>query len=81
MSKKIVLVTGAGSGIGRAVSLALQSHGYTVILAGRRVTQLEQTASLGAPGSVRMIPIPCDLTVEAELFGTLDGRADALGQR
>ncbi len=48
MSNKIALVTGAGSGIGRAVSVALQSHGYTVVLAGRRVTQLEGTASLGA---------------------------------
>jgi len=72
MSKKIALVTGAGSGIGRAVSLALQSHGYTVILAGRRVTQLEQTASLGVPGAGRMIPIPCDLTVEAEVRRLFD---------
>ena len=37
MTSKIALVTGAGSGIGRAVSLAFQSAGYRVVLAGRRL--------------------------------------------
>ena len=46
-SSKIALVTGAGSGIGRAVSLALQAAGYSVVLAGRRAGELERTASLG----------------------------------
>jgi len=44
---KVALVTGAGSGIGRAVSLALHAAGYHVVLAGRRAAQLEQTASSG----------------------------------
>ena len=42
MSTKIALVTGAGSGIGRAVSLALQKAGYSVVLAGRREEELEE---------------------------------------
>jgi len=42
---KIALVTGAGSGIGRAVSLALQAAGYSVVLAGRRAEPLERTAA------------------------------------
>ena len=44
MTVKIALVTGAGSGIGRAVALALAKVGYTVVLAGRRLPQLEQVA-------------------------------------
>ena len=41
---KIALVTGAGTGIGRAVSLALVGDGYAVVLAGRRKEPLEETA-------------------------------------
>ena len=48
MTNKIALVTGAGSGIGRAVSLALQSAGYSVVFAGRRAAQLDQTAALAS---------------------------------
>jgi NAD(P)-dependent dehydrogenase (short-subunit alcohol dehydrogenase family) len=75
---KIAVVTGAGSGIGRAVSLALDSAGYSVVLAGRRAAQLEQTAALGS----RMLCVPTDVanpdSVRAlfaktkEAFGRLD---------
>ncbi len=43
----IALVTGAGSGIGRAVALGLQAGGYSVALAGRRAAALDQTVALG----------------------------------
>lgn len=60
MASKIALVTGAGSGIGRAVSLALRGAGYSVVLAGRRPAELEQTAAL-APGG-GMIAVPADVS-------------------
>ena len=44
-SKKIAIVTGAGSGIGRAVALALYQDGWSIVLAGRREEQLIETAS------------------------------------
>jgi len=55
MTSKIALVTGAGSGIGRAVSIALTSAGFSVVLAGRRVEELEKTAAL-ATGKTSVVP-------------------------
>ena len=75
------LVTGAGSGIGRAVSLALVGAGYSVVLAGRRRDQLEGTAT-AATGSGATLVVPTDVSdpvsVEAlfaetkAFFGRLD---------
>jgi NAD(P)-dependent dehydrogenase (short-subunit alcohol dehydrogenase family) len=62
MSSKIALVTGAGSGIGRAVSLALHSAGFAVVLAGRREAQLAETAALAGPEGPRMLAVPTDIT-------------------
>ena len=49
---KIALVTGAGSGIGRAVSTALAQAGFTLALAGRRAEELEKTAALTGAGTL-----------------------------
>ena len=57
-SNKVAVVTGAGSGIGRAVSLSLIGAGYRVALAGRRRESLEETAGLatGVPGRSLVVP-------------------------
>jgi NAD(P)-dependent dehydrogenase (short-subunit alcohol dehydrogenase family) len=60
-AQKIALVTGAGSGIGRASSLALLREGWTVVLAGRRLETLEQTAAL-APADARSLALPTDVS-------------------
>ena len=46
-ANKIAIVTGAGTGVGRAASLALMNAGFTVVLAGRRIEMLEETKKLG----------------------------------
>ena len=79
---KVAIVTGAGSGIGRAVSLTLHDAGYTVALAGRRVEKLQETAAKANPDGAPMLPIPTDISqpeaVRAlfaktkEAFGRLD---------
>ena len=58
---KVAIVTGAGSGIGRAVALALQAAGYAVALAGRRVPELEQTAAMADPAGDPMLALPTDV--------------------
>jgi NAD(P)-dependent dehydrogenase (short-subunit alcohol dehydrogenase family) len=58
---KFAVVTGAGSGIGRAVALALQGDGYSVALAGRRVAELEKSAAMGAAAGGRMLVTPADV--------------------
>jgi NAD(P)-dependent dehydrogenase (short-subunit alcohol dehydrogenase family) len=76
---KVALVTGAGSGIGKAVALALVQEGYAVVLAGRRKEMLEATAN--AAGA-RTLVVPTDVGQPAsvralfartqETFGRLD---------
>ncbi|HXI59779.1 MAG TPA: SDR family oxidoreductase [Polyangia bacterium] len=60
--KKIALVTGAGSGIGRAAALALLEDGYNVVLAGRRRDALERTAKDSGGASSRTLVVPTDVT-------------------
>ena len=77
--KKVALVTGAGSGIGRAAAIALSQGGFALVLAGRRKAPLDETAALlageglavpadvGDPGSVAAL-----FQVAKERFGRLD---------
>ena len=81
MDKPIAVVTGAGSGIGRAVALALIAEGYHTFLAGRREDKLTETAAL-AVGSCT--PVACDVTSESSVKSLFDqvqrdgGRIDVL---
>jgi NAD(P)-dependent dehydrogenase (short-subunit alcohol dehydrogenase family) len=81
-TRKIALVTGGGSGIGRAVSLALQSAGYAVVVAGRRAAELERTAASATSAGGPIVPVPTDVSKPdsvrtlfartREIFGRLD---------
>ncbi len=56
------MVTGAGSGVGRAVALALQSNGYSVVLVGRRSEKLEETAAMSVGNGGRMLAVAADVS-------------------
>lgn len=59
--ERIAIVTGAGSGIGRAVAIALFNDGWSIVLAGRREKQLVETAN--ACGVNRTLVVPTDITI------------------
>src|SRR5215469_10760290 len=61
-NEKTALVTGAGSGIGRATALALLREGYSVVLAGRRPDALERTAAEAGPAAGRALAVPADVS-------------------
>jgi NAD(P)-dependent dehydrogenase (short-subunit alcohol dehydrogenase family) len=58
---KVAVVTGAGSGIGRSVSLAFAREGCSVVLAGRRIEALEETVAQTGASRERMLAVPTDV--------------------
>jgi NAD(P)-dependent dehydrogenase (short-subunit alcohol dehydrogenase family) len=61
-TEKFALVTGAGSGIGKCIALALMRDGYSVALAGRRKEPLEATAQEGQATGMRTLIVPTDIS-------------------
>jgi NAD(P)-dependent dehydrogenase (short-subunit alcohol dehydrogenase family) len=80
MAKKIALVTGAGSGIGRASALALQAAGWSVTLVGRRAAELEQTAQKAQSDGGRMLPIPADVSKPEDVTVLFERTAREFGR-
>ena len=79
---RIAVITGAGSGIGQSVALALLREGYSVALAGRRAESLEATVAAAGDARNRVLAVPTDVTQEdsvqnlftktVEKFGRVD---------
>ncbi len=79
---KVAVVTGAGTGVGKAVALALMREGYAAVLAGRRTDKLDETASEGKATGAKTLVVPTDVSDQAsvkalfaktrETFGRLD---------
>jgi NAD(P)-dependent dehydrogenase (short-subunit alcohol dehydrogenase family) len=81
---KVAMVTGAGSGIGRASALALLDAGYHVVLAGRRADALNETAALAGTLGANTLAVPTDATDPAAVKALFEatrarfGRLDVL---
>jgi NAD(P)-dependent dehydrogenase (short-subunit alcohol dehydrogenase family) len=77
MQGKVALVTGAGSGIGRAVAIGLAGAGYRVAIAGRRAQPLEETSAAAGGG---LLIIPTDVTDEKAVAVMVEGTVGHYGR-
>ena len=77
---KIAIVTGAGTGIGKASSLALVKDGWTVVLAGRRKEPLEVTAAAAKALGGRSMVVPTDVADPASIKALFAATKDSFGR-
>jgi NADP-dependent 3-hydroxy acid dehydrogenase YdfG len=77
---KIAVITGAGSGIGRASAHCLLEDGWTVVLAGRRKQMLEETATLGNAPPPRTLVVPTDVSDAASIAALFDAVKSTYGR-
>ncbi|HET6575507.1 MAG TPA: SDR family oxidoreductase, partial [Fimbriiglobus sp.] len=76
----VAIVTGAGSGIGRATALALLREGYSVVLAGRRADALDETVARSGPATGRALAVPTDVTDPASVRALFERTRAAFGR-
>ena len=77
---RVAVVTGAGTGIGKAATLALLGDGYRVVLAGRRVEPLDQTISESGAATGRAVAVPTDVTDPLAVQALLARAQQAFGR-
>jgi NAD(P)-dependent dehydrogenase (short-subunit alcohol dehydrogenase family) len=77
--QKVAVITGAGTGIGKAAALALLKEGYRVVLAGRRAELLEKTAAESGAGP-RALAVPTDVSNPESVRILFQKTKDAFGR-
>jgi len=77
---RIALVTGAGSGIGRAAALALLDKDYAVVLCGRRAEALQETAALAGAAHARTLVVPANVGDPADVQGLFARTKERFGR-
>jgi NAD(P)-dependent dehydrogenase (short-subunit alcohol dehydrogenase family) len=78
--QKVALITGAGTGIGKAVALALMKDGYAAVLAGRRKDKLEETANEGKATGAKSLVVPTDVSDPASIKALFAKTREAFGR-
>jgi len=76
----VAIVTGAGTGIGRAVAIGLLEDGYSVVLAGRRAALLEQTVEAAGAHGARARVVPTDVSDPAAVRALFAATRDMFGR-
>ncbi|PYM62334.1 MAG: 3-oxoacyl-ACP reductase [Candidatus Rokuibacteriota bacterium] len=79
-ANKVAIVTGAGSGIGKAVAIALLHEGYHVVLAGRRKERLEEAVAGAGAAGARALVVPSDVADPQSVRGLFDRTKEAFGR-
>ena len=79
-SGKVAVVTGAGSGIGRASALALLAHGYKVALAGRKLDALQETVRQAGDHRANALPVATNVADPASVAALFDAAVKAFGR-
>jgi NAD(P)-dependent dehydrogenase (short-subunit alcohol dehydrogenase family) len=79
LSNFVAIITGAGSGVGRATAMALAAAGATPVLLGRTPEALEETARLVTDAGGRSVVIPADVTDEAQIVTAFTEAVTVLG--
>ena len=67
MSNRNAVVTGAGTGVGQAIAIALARQSWRVALVGRRVETLRQTVKMGQAAEAQFLVCPCDIGISEEV--------------
>ncbi|HXR88949.1 MAG TPA: SDR family oxidoreductase [Steroidobacteraceae bacterium] len=80
MADRVALITGAGSGIGRATALAFLADGYKVVLAGRHKEPLDETAKLAGAAGKNALALTSDVTDPASVHALFSRAHEAFGR-
>jgi NAD(P)-dependent dehydrogenase (short-subunit alcohol dehydrogenase family) len=78
--QRVAVVTGGGSGVGRATALALGRAGFSVAVAGRRPERLAEVVELGRAAGIRIIGVPTDVRDPESVVALFERVADAFGR-
>ncbi|MBY6537771.1 SDR family oxidoreductase [Rhodococcus sp. BP-349] len=80
LSAQSVVVTGGGTGLGRAITLAMARSGATVFIAGRRPDALHSVAALASAEGLVVVPVPTDISERSEVEALVQTVLDRTGR-